>query len=86
MSFLKKFYDIFFCRFRFQIGEDNSLHLRHVIQDDEGIYICRAENGWGAETMMVTLDVNSKLGGPPPLTPLKKNLKNNKQTNQNKTC
>ncbi|XP_071806287.1 roundabout homolog 2-like isoform X1 [Asterias amurensis] len=45
---------------RFQIGEDNSLHLRHVIQDDEGIYICRAENGWGAETMMVTLDVNTE--------------------------
>ncbi|XP_038047946.1 roundabout homolog 1-like isoform X2 [Patiria miniata] len=45
---------------RFQISDDNTLHIRQVLQEDEGTYICRAENSWGTETLTITLEVNTE--------------------------
>ncbi|XP_022095889.1 roundabout homolog 2-like [Acanthaster planci] len=45
---------------RFQIHEDNTLHISQVVQEDEGSYICRAENSWGTEALTITLEVNTE--------------------------
>jgi len=46
---------------RFEILHDKSLHIENVILQDEGVYICDAENDVGTVSARASLSVHGKL-------------------------
>ena len=52
--------------FRYSILEDNSLCIRQVTQDDEGVYVCEAVNSNGRvlDDMMLTVSGKSLAKNP----------------------
>lgn len=54
---------------RAHILEDKSLHIERVNPQDQGTYICEAENGVGTISASATLTVHCEYSNLPPLSP-----------------
>ena len=46
--------------YRTAVMGDNSLRIYHIATEDEGYYVCTAENSYGVNAMQALLTVTSK--------------------------